>query len=92
MPAIRVETYRACLAAFAVDPESLVIGANDGRRGHPIIFPWSLRADVMGLHNGLCELTQIHADRVRLVETTDPGVTRDVNSPDDYERLRSAER
>ena len=92
MPAVRVETYRACLAAFAVDPESLVIAANDGRRGHPIIFPWSLRADVMGLHNGLRELTQIHADRVRLVETRDPGVTRDVNSPDDYERLRSAER
>jgi len=92
MPAIRVETYRACLAAFAVDPESLVIAANDGQRGHPIIFPWSLRADVMGLHNGLRELTQIHADRVRLVETGDPGVTRDVDSPDDYERLRSAER
>ena len=92
MPAIRVETYRACLAAFAVGPGSLVIAANDGRRGHPIIFPWSLRADVMGLHNGLRELTQIHADRVRLVETGDPGVTRDVDSPDDYERLRSAER
>ena len=92
MPAIRVGAYRACLAAFAVDPESLVIATNDGKRGHPIIFPWSLRADVMGLHNGLRELTQIHADRVRLVETRDPGVTRDVNSPDDYERLRSAER
>jgi molybdenum cofactor cytidylyltransferase len=92
MPAIRVETYRACLAAFAVDPESLVIAANDGQRGHPIIFPWSLRLDVIGLHNGLRELTQVHADRVRLVETGDPGVTRDVDSPDDYERLRSAER
>ncbi len=92
MPAIRVETYRACLAAFALDPESLVIAANDGKRGHPIIVPWSLRADVMGLHNGLRELTQIHADRVRLVETGDEGVTRDVDSPDDYERLRSAER
>ncbi|MFH1107716.1 MAG: nucleotidyltransferase family protein [Planctomycetota bacterium] len=92
MPAIRVETYRACRAAFADDPGSLVIAANDGRLGHPIIFPWSLRADVMGLHNGLRELTQIHADRVRLVETGDPGVTRDVDSPDDYERLRSAER
>ena len=92
MPAIRVETYRACLAAFAVDPESLVIAANGGRRGHPIIFPWSLGADVMGLHNGLRELAQIHADRVRLVETGDPGVTRDVDSPDDYQRLRSAER
>ncbi len=92
MPAVRIETYRACLAAFALDPESLVIAANDGRRGHPIIFPWSLRADVMGLHNGLRELTQIHAGCVRLVETRDPGVTQDVNSPDDYERLRSAER
>jgi len=92
MPAIRVETYRACLAAFAVDPESLVVAASDGKRGHPIIFPWSMRPDVMGLHNGLRELTQIHAGRVRLVETGDPGVTRDVDSPDDYERLRSAER
>jgi len=92
MPTIRVETHRACIAVFAGEPQSIVIAANRGKRGHPLIFPWSLAEDVLRLRNGLRELAQLHLERVRLVETEDPGVKRDVNSPADYEQLRSTER
>jgi len=92
MPAIRVETYRACIAVFAGEPQSIVMAANGGKRGHPIIFPGSLAADVLRLRHGLHELAQLHPDRVRLVETGDPGVTRDVDSPDDYEELHLTNR
>ncbi|UCC30699.1 MAG: nucleotidyltransferase family protein [Phycisphaerales bacterium] len=87
MPTITADACRKCMAAFITDPRRIVIATYQGLRGHPIIFPLSLRPTVDSLTQGLRQLARIHPDRVRLVETGEPGVTEDIDTLEDYERL-----
>ena len=87
MPTITADACRKCIAAFRTDPRRIVIATYQGVRGHPIIFPLSLRPTIYSLTHGLRQLARIHPDRVHLVETNEPGVTQDVDTLEDYERL-----
>ncbi len=89
MPLLSVKVFRKCMHAFETDPCRIVVATNGQRRGHPIVFPLALHSAVNRLHGGLNELPRRHANRVYLVENDDPAVTRDVDSPDEYEELLS---
>jgi molybdenum cofactor cytidylyltransferase len=89
MPTLSAKTCRDCMQAFEADPSRIVIATHGQRRGHPIVFPFALRSAVDQLTGGLNELPRQHADRVHLVEITDPAVTQDVNTPEEYEDLLS---
>ncbi len=88
MPELSVATCSACFRAFAEDPQRIVMAAHSSYRGHPIIFPFSLRRDVDGLAGGLNQLPRMHPQRVCVVEVDDPGITRDVDSATDYQNLK----
>ncbi len=87
VPAVSTETCRRCIGAFAADPARIVIAACGTRRGHPIIFPFALRDVIDHLDGGLNELPRRLPDSVEVVETADKGVARDVDTPEDYDRL-----
>lgn len=87
MPALTADSCRKCIAAFSADPQRIVIATHAGRRGHPIIFPFALRATVDTLEDGLRGLPCIHPDRVHLVETSDAGAVGDIDTREDYDRL-----
>ncbi len=87
MPKVTAACCRACIAAFRKDADRIVIATYQGRRGHPVVFPLSLRASVDALTGGLRELAAAHPDLVQEVETDDHGATMDVNTPDDFQRL-----
>lgn len=88
-PGISSADFDACLAAFRAAPERIVIAARAGRRGHPIIFPAALAAFVESerADAGLHALPRTHADRVLIVECASPGITRDVDTREDYESV-----
>ncbi len=88
MPTVSVDTCRKCIGAYVADPQRIVIATHAARRGHPIIFPLSLRAALDRLSGGLNELPRQSPERVHLVEVDDPGATRDVDALTDYESLR----
>lgn len=88
MPALSAETCRRCIDAYKGDPRRVVIAAYSGRRGHPIIFPLSMRDVVDRLQGGLNELPRQVPKRVHLVEVDDPGVACDVDTVADYDSLR----
>ncbi len=87
MPTIGAATCQRCMAAFADDPGRIVIATHAGRRGHPIIFPLSLRTAIDDLTGGLNELPKRFPKRVHLVDTEDTGSIQDVDTPDDYRNL-----
>jgi len=87
MPTLSVDACRVSINTYAADPQRIVIATRSARRGHPIIFPFSLRPAVDRLTGGLNELPRRYPQRVRLVEIDDPGVTRDVDTVADYEDL-----
>jgi molybdenum cofactor cytidylyltransferase len=88
MPALSTSTCRRCIDVFRDDPCRIVIAVHSGRRGHPIIFPNSMREAVDGLEGGLNELPRMYRERVRQVDVADPGVARDVDTVADYDSLR----
>ncbi len=87
MPTLSVDTCRKCMAAYAADPQRIVIATLSAHRGHPIIFPFSLRAAVDQLDGGLNQLPRQYPERVHLLQVDDPGVTRDVDALADYDAL-----
>jgi len=62
-----------------------------GRHGHPVLFPWSLAADVAALRadEGLNALVSRCA--VEHVESEEMSILDDLDTPADYERLRPRE-
>lgn len=86
MPGVGVDACRACMAAYDRDPSRIVVATHAGRRGHPMIFPFALKASVARLAGGLRMLLDEYPDRILPVAVDDSGVTRDVDTPEDYEQ------
>lgn len=66
----------------------ILIPTYEGRRGHPVLFPWPLAAQVEHLANdqGINSLTRRFP--VLEIPWADPLLLEDVDTPQDYERLR----
>lgn len=45
-PTVGQDAVRGCVDAFRASPEQILIASHHGRRGHPIILPWSLADEV----------------------------------------------
>ena len=78
------------LVLLAHDPAkpSIVVPAHAGRRGHPVLFPWPLAVEVPRLApgTGVNELLKSHP--VREISIADPSAWGDLDTPEDYIRLR----
>lgn len=84
MPYIRPETISkiaASLAAGAV----IVAPAYRGERGHPVGLSARFRTQLLALvgDEGARAVLMQNADLVQLIEVDDPGVCRDIDTPDD---------
>lgn len=87
MPEVTREDVQAISAAYRADSGHLWIAAFQGKAGHPMAFPAAWAAEVRQLREGgLNVLRQRHAADVRLIERNAPGVLRDVDTPEDYQR------
>ncbi len=87
MPLISSMSFATCLKAFVADPQRIVVASHEGRRGHPIIFPASYASVVDELKGGLRELLDRFPGQIGIVAVDDPGSTRDVNTPAEYDAL-----
>jgi molybdenum cofactor cytidylyltransferase len=92
-PGLPAADVRGCVDAFAEDRTRIVVAARDGRRGHPIVFPDALAAFVHGADcdGGLNELRRRFPERIRLVEGTSGATLRNLNRPEDVDRLRDGD-
>ncbi len=88
-PGIDVADIDRCIAAFSTDTTRIVIATHGERQGHPMILPASLAPFVRSdaCNGGLNALPRTHSDRVATVPCGSPGVTRDIDTPEDYEKL-----
>lgn len=89
LPGLRPAVVRELLRRRAEAGALLAVPVHRGRRGHPLaIAPALLPAiDTLDLDVGLRQLLDRHAAAVLEVETDDPGVVEDVDTPEDYERV-----
>lgn len=70
------------------DPGSIVVPVYKTRRGHPLGLPWRLACAIRQLppEVGINALRERYADRVVLLDVTEPGATEDLDTPEDYRR------
>lgn len=89
LPAIRPETVRALLAG-TLGPGEMAVPVHEGRAGHPLRLGEDLVPEVFRLDPviGLRQLRELHPEARKEVATGDPGVLRDLDTPDDYEQAR----
>ncbi len=90
MPLVRVETYEAIVQAYQADLDDAVLAAYDGEQGHPVLLSRGLAyrlgdtAAADPAETTLADFLDAHAERRRFVDTKDPGVLVNINTPDAY--------
>ena len=88
-PMITASHINLVLDTACADPRSrIVIPVCNGRRGHPVAFPWPMASQVLALGDdeGVNAVVRRHA--VLECRVPDAGILQDVDCPDEYHRLR----
>jgi len=87
-PLVTPASLAAMIAAYRRMNPPVVVPTYRGRRGHPVLFAARLIPELLGAdpNRGAREVVHAHDDRVEL-ETDDPGVVEDIDTPEDYARL-----
>src|SRR5438270_3922745 len=86
MPFVSPDTVRAVIAAYERKP-AIISPRYRGKRGHPVVFPASLRDEVRQASPTatLHDVIHAHADMRVDVDVEDRGITRDVDKQQDLE-------
>jgi molybdenum cofactor cytidylyltransferase len=87
VPLVRATTVAALLARAAVSPAPILRVACRGAHGHPVIFTRPVFAALRAADPAAGARPVMRAFTVENVEVDDPGILRDVDTPDDYDRL-----
>ena len=87
-PLIRSDTVRELVDAFRAKPSAIVVPRYRERRGHPVIFPRLVFAELMSAFDEQGARVVVNRDenRVRYVEVEDPGICLDLDTPEELER------
>jgi molybdenum cofactor cytidylyltransferase len=82
MPSVKTETILQLLAA-ANDNDDIVAPIYKGRRGNPVLFRAKHLEALSRLSGDRGAASLLNSQQVTLVEVDDPGIHRDIDTPDD---------
>jgi molybdenum cofactor cytidylyltransferase len=87
-PKVAPATFREVVEAFPHGQRAIVIARYQGRRGHPVVFSRSVFAELLRApeEQGAKVVVNVDPARVGYVDTNDPGVLLDLDTPDDVAR------
>jgi Uncharacterized MobA-related protein len=93
MPNLSHRVINALISVSTQCRNAILLPTLDGKRGHPVLFPWTLAAEVFSLSTseGLNVLRQRHKSREVPCDTVEPaGISAfgDIDTPEDYQRLK----
>jgi molybdenum cofactor cytidylyltransferase len=90
-PFLNSATINLLIAAFKQEPLNIIVPVYNGRRGNPVIFPSTLKDDLLTLKGdrGGRVLIEKMPDRVSLVSIEDERLGIDVDTEEDYECARN---
>lgn len=94
VPRVAAATVRRLRARFAEATRPVILlPTHGGRRGHPVVFDAAFGDALTRLTGdaGARPVVQAHPDAVVEVPVDDPGIHRDVDTPDRYDAMRDAD-
>ncbi|MFT7247166.1 MAG: molybdenum cofactor cytidylyltransferase [Candidatus Azotimanducaceae bacterium] len=88
MPFVQAETVESLLAEYEFrkkDVAPIIIPVRHGRRGHPVLFAKQYFEEIAAIEgdHGAKIVIDAHPGQVFEVEVEDPGVIRDIDTPED---------
>jgi molybdenum cofactor cytidylyltransferase len=89
LPALRFATIDAVLAAYDPANPTVLVPCHQGRRGHPVLFPWQSAGIVASLSPSESLKDLMSRMPVREIEVPDPQDFEDIDTPLDFERLQN---
>ena len=92
IPLIAPATVRALVDRTAASRAPILRAVHRGRHGHPVVFTRAVFEALRRADPGQGAKAVLRANDVEDVEVDDPGVSRDVDTPEDYERMRAQPR
>ena len=87
IPGLSAPTIDRLLSAYQGHSPAILAPTWDGRRGHPVPFPWPLGSDVFRLGDGEGVNVLMSRHQVHEIDCSAHDVPDDLDSPDDYRRL-----
>ena len=88
VPCISTSAVSALLARMQTSPAPVIRAVHNGAHGHPVIFRRVLFDRLRHADPAVGAKAVLRAVPVDDVEVHEPGITHDVDTPADYERLR----
>jgi putative nucleotidyltransferase with HDIG domain len=92
IPLVRRESVELLASSYGSAGKGILYPAFRGRRGHPPLISTSYRNSILSWrgNGGLKELLMQYETDSTTIETCDEGVLLDMDTPEDYERLRKS--
>ena len=87
-PMIPSSVIDKIIDAYRQSEKGIVIAVNNGKPGHPILFEMKYRNEVEQLISGssLRDFTHKHSEDILEVEVDAPGILRDIDTMNDYNK------
>ena len=88
-PMVGIDSLRLIIDAALRHPDNIVIPTFGIRRGHPVVFPSTLFAElaVAPPSAGARAVIQSHPAEILEVRSADDGILKNIDTPGEYERL-----
>ena len=89
-PQVQERSVRLVVEEYTQSKASLIVPSFQMRRGHPWLVTRAYWDEIlnMGPDETLRNLLNRHAAEIRYVETNDPGILKDLDTPEDYLKSR----
>ncbi len=89
-PDVSSEVVDLLIDRFAATPRPVVLPVHRGRRGHPVLFSRAVFDELRQAPEavGARQVVWDHQNDLLEVEVSEPGIGRDVDTPEDYRSLR----
>ena len=85
-PLVQTVTIEKITGHFNTHPDKIIIPVCSGKKGHPTLFPRAVLEEI-GTVSTLRDIVHRDTERIALLDIFDPGVTVDVDTPEDFQRL-----
>jgi molybdenum cofactor cytidylyltransferase len=90
-PHIRADVFDLLIDSFHASAKGIILPTFRGKRGHPLLVDMKFREEILGLDDfaGLRGLLEAHPHEILEVPMDDPGILKDIDSPEEYQSLLS---